>query len=163
MTSYAPPPPAGPGVQPPFAAPPVDGDQTRRWVGLGVGAAALVLCCIGAVAGLGGLIFAGVQAVNEQARVTVEKYLGALSQRKYADAYGLLCDDLQARESADAFARRLGRGPQVAGYTVGEPNIERTPITVPAEVRYDSGQARTLRFTLEQDRDNGQLEICGVD
>jgi hypothetical protein len=162
MTSYAPP-PAGPGVQPPFAAPPVDGERTRLWVGLGVGAAALVLCCLGGVAGLGGLIFASVQAANEQAKVTVEKYLGALSQRKYADAYGLLCNELQARESADAFARRLGRGPQVASYTVGEPNTSREPITVPADVRYDSGQSRTLRFTLKQDRDNGQLEICGVD
>lgn len=163
MTSYAPPPPAGPGVQPPFAAPPVDGDRTRVWVGLGVGAVALVLCCVGSVVGFGGLIVTGMQAISEQAKVTVDNYLGALAERRYADAYGLLCDELQARESADAFARRVGRGPQVASYTVGTPETERQPIMVPADVRYDSGQQRTLRFTLTQDRDNGRLEICDVD
>src|SRR5262245_28432235 len=67
-------PPPGPGVQPPFAAPPTDGDRTRVWVGLGVGAAALVLCCLGGLAGLAGLIYTGTQAIDEQSRVTVDRY-----------------------------------------------------------------------------------------
>lgn len=163
MTSYAPPPPAGPGVQPPFPAPPVDGARTRVWVGLGVGAAALVLCCVGSVVGFGGLIVAGMQAASEQAKVTVGDYLGALKERKYAEAYALLCDQLQARESADAFSRRVAEGPQVTGYTVGKPETDQQPIIVPADVRYDSGRQRSLRFTLTQDRDNAKLEICDVD
>lgn len=163
MTSYAPPPPAGPGVQPPFPAPPRDGERKRVWIGLGVGAVALVLCCVGGVVGFGGLIVTGMQAVSEQAKVTVGDYLKALTERRYPDAYRLLCDEAQARESEAAFARRIGAGPQVAGYTVGKPDTNQQPVVVPAEVSYDSGQQRSLRFTLTQDRDNAKLEICRVD
>lgn len=158
----APPPPEGPGVQPPFAAPPIDADRTRLWVGLGVGAAALVLCCVGSVVGFGGLVVTGVQALNEQATVTVDRYLGALAERRYDDAYDLLCDERQRDESVAEFTRRVGEGPQVTSYTVGKPQISRE-IVVPADVRYDGGHERDLRFVLEQDRGTGRFEVCGVE
>ena len=50
-----PPPPRGPGVQAPFVAPPTDGRRRRRWWAIGLTAGAVVLCCAGSVAGLGGL------------------------------------------------------------------------------------------------------------
>ena len=158
----APPPPAGPGVQPPFAAPPIDADRTRLWVGLGVGAAALVLCCVGGAVGFGGLVVTSVKAVNEQATVTVDRYLGALAERRYDDAYDLLCDERQRDESVAEFTRRVGQGPQVTSYTVGTPQINRQ-VVVPADVRYDGGHVRDLRFVLEQDRGTGRFEVCGVE
>jgi hypothetical protein len=157
-----PPPPAGPGVQPPFAAPPIDADRTRLWVGLGVGAAALVLCCVGGVVGFGGLVVTGVKALNEQATVTVDRYLGALAERRYDDAYDLLCDERQRDESVAEFTRRVAQGPQVTSYTVGEPQINRE-IVVPADVRYDGGDERDLQFVLQQDRGTGRFEVCGVE
>src|SRR5437016_152585 len=42
-------PPRGPGVAPPFAAPPTDRSRKSLWIGLGVGALLLVLCCVGGV------------------------------------------------------------------------------------------------------------------
>jgi hypothetical protein len=157
-----PPPPTGPGVQPPFAAPPIDADRTRLWVGLGVGAAALVLCCAGGVLGFGGLVVTGLEALNEQATVTVDRYLGALADRRYDDAYALLCDERQRDESVAEFSRRVGAGPQVTSYTVGEPQIDRE-VVVPADVRYDTGLESDQRFVLKQNRGTGRFEVCGVE
>lgn len=162
MTAPAPPPPTGPGVQPPFAAPPIDGDRTRVWVGLGLGAAALVLCCLGGAAALGGLTITGFRALQEQAQVTVEDYLGALAEQRYADAYALLCDARQREESVDEFTDRVSDSPRVASYTVGDPEVSQE-IVVPADVDYDGGQRQDLRFLLEQDGGTGRLEICGVE
>lgn len=155
-------PPPGPGVQPPFAAPPIDGDRTRVWVGLGVGAVALVLCCLGGLAGLGGLIYTGTQAIDEQSRVTVDRYLGALVKKDYRDAYSMLCDSAQQGESEAAFTTRLSQGPQVESYQIGKPETTNIPVTVPADVQYDTGVRRNLRFALKQDSKTAEFEVCGV-
>lgn len=154
-------PPAGPGVQPPFAAPPIDGDRTRVWVGFGVGAAALLLCCVGGVAGFGGLMVTGVRAVNEQAQATVRNYLDALSEERFDEAYGLLCDSAQDDESPQEFADRVSDEPQVSEFTVGQAEIT-DEVVVPADVRYATGSQRELLFRLEQDSGTGQFEVCGV-
>lgn len=154
-------PPPGPGVQPPFAAPPIDGDRTRVWVGLGVGAAALVLCCVAGIAGIGGLMVTGVQAINEQAHATVRHYLDALVREDYAGAYAVLCDTAQRRESQRQFAERVSRGPRVVRYTLRETEIAEQ-IVVPADVSFVTGVDRELRFVLDQDTTDNRLEVCDV-
>jgi hypothetical protein len=164
MTAYgtAEAPPQGPGVQPPFAAPPIDGDRTRVWVGLGVGAAALLLCCLGGVAGVGGLLYTGIRALNEQARVAVGGYLDAVEAENFVEAYSRLCDDAKRQESVQQFSARLADEPHISGYTLYEASIAEQ-IVLPADVRYDTGQQQTLRFVLIQDTQTGELEVCGVE
>lgn len=149
-------------MQPPFAAPPIDGDRTRVWIGLGVGAAALLLCCLGGVAGIGGLVVVGFQAVNEQARATVGDYLDALTAEDYVKAYALLCDDVQREESVQEFTDRISAGPRVTGYTLGEADV-REVVVLPVEVRYADGRQRAEQFRLVNDGDTGELEVCGVE
>ena len=141
MSTYAPPPadagtvPPGPGVVPPFAAPPTEGRTRRMWYGLGAGAVALVLCC-----GLGGLALVGVavtlpEALNEQARAVVSEYLGAVQRQDYGAAYNLLCDAEQAGNLLE----------------------------LPARLEYAGAAAEDVRFTLEQDRETATFEVCGVE
>jgi len=132
------------------------------WVGLGVGAAALLLCCLGGIAGFGGLIYTGMQAIDEQARATVGSYLDALEAEDFVEAYGLLCDQIQRQESVEAFTERVSDDPQVTSYRLGETDVAED-IVLPAELRYENGQERTLRFRLVDDGDTGELEICGVE
>jgi hypothetical protein len=154
-------PPPGPGVAPPFAAPPTEGRTVRMWIGLGVAALAVVLCCGGGVAALIGLAVAGTQAINEQARAVVGDYLDAVSHDKYDKAYSLLCDDAQKRESPREFQQRVTAEPEIASYKVHEATVN-TQVTVPVDVTYDGGSRDNLRFFLAQDGRSGALEVCGV-
>ncbi|HEY0696242.1 MAG TPA: hypothetical protein VGD43_00350, partial [Micromonospora sp.] len=114
------PPPVGPGVTPPFAAPPTEGRSLRMWVGLGIGALAVALCCGGGAVALVGLAVAGGQAVNEQSRAVVGDYFDALADEDYSRAYTLLCDADQQRETPGEFQRRVSAEPEVASYEIGE-------------------------------------------
>lgn len=154
-------PPSGPGVVPPFAAPPTEGRTVRLWLGLGVAALAVVLCCGGGSAAIIGLGVTTNQAINEQARKVVNDYLDAVSHRKYDEAYGLLCDDAQRRESPREFQRRVGAEPHIASYRVRDARVA-NEVSVPADVNYDSGSRTTLTFSLAQDRSSGRLEVCGI-
>src|SRR2546421_11834542 len=90
-----PPPPPGPGVQAPFATPPTERDRKRLWIGLGVGAALLVVCCGGGAFGFGALIVNRAGALRTEAVAVVRQYLNYLRTDSYASAYQLLCSDLR--------------------------------------------------------------------
>src|SRR4051794_15605559 len=68
-------PPPGPGVTPPFTAPPSDRDRRGLWLGLGVAAVMLVLCCVGGAVGVGLLAVSTSRQVQTTARATVVRYL----------------------------------------------------------------------------------------
>src|SRR5215470_1555921 len=104
MTEVAPPPPPGPGVQPPFVAPPTDGARQRRWLAIGLAAASALLCCVGGLFGLGGVVVLGGRAVIDEAKLAVTNYLTAVERQNYAGAYRLLCDQIQARTTETEFA-----------------------------------------------------------
>src|SRR5689334_13140130 len=89
-------PPPGPGVQPPFVAPPTDGTRRRRGWAIGLSIGAVVAICALGVAALVGLGFLLVRVVQDEAKATVVSYLSALRDKDYETAYGLLCDSLQA-------------------------------------------------------------------
>jgi hypothetical protein len=156
-----PPPPPGPGVVPPFVAPPTDGLRKRRWTAIGLSAGAAVLFCVAGVAGFGGLVYLGVQMLSEQAQGTVSDYLTALRDEEYGLAYELLCDDLQASTSPGAFARNASSGPRVEGFEVGNASLATNPVEVPATIDYVDGDVRTVRFVMVQDTNTGGFEVCG--
>lgn len=132
------------------------------WLGLGAGGLALVLCCIGGLVGIGGLMVTTVQAINEQAQKTVGSYLDALRAEEYDDAYDLLCDSVQGEESKEEFASRVASEPRVASFQLSDPEIANR-IIVPARIQFADGDADTLRFVLERDNQTGTFEVCGLD
>ncbi|MGC4808526.1 hypothetical protein [Micromonospora sp. DT233] len=154
------PPPAGPGVAPPFAAPPTEGRSVRLWLGLGVGALAVLLCCGGGGAAMVGLAVSNVEAVQEQGRAVTEDYYQGLAERKYAKAYDALCDDAQRRESRAEFERRVAAEPKIDAYRVGDVNL--TTLTVPVAVTFAGGNRADQEVTLGADEATGAMEVCGV-
>lgn len=153
-------PPPGPGVVPPFAAPPVEGRSSRLWVGLGVGGAIALLCCGGGVAALIGFGVVSQRAFDEQARTVIGAYLDAVNEGEYGQAYAMLCEQEQDDESRADFERRVAGEPRIASYEVG--SLQLDAATVPVQVRYADGGAGTLQVTLVQDSGTGQFEVCGV-
>jgi hypothetical protein len=153
----------GPGVTPPFPAPPTEGRTARIWWGLGGGALALVLCCGGGVAAVVGLAALSERAFNEQAAAVIGEYLDAIREKEYDDAYRLVCDEVQDRETPSEFADRLGTLERIKSYEVGEISIVSSDTAVPVEVVYDTGRTGTLRIRLSQDGTTGEFEVCGVE
>jgi hypothetical protein len=156
----APPPPPGPGVTPPFAAPPTEGRTARMWLSLGVASLAVLLCCGAGGTALVGLVITQAESLNEQADTIVGEYFDALGAQRYADAYKLLCNDLQRHESQADFTARVSREPRITAYDVGDVNL--TDLTVPADVTYATGGRDRLEITLAQDSGTGQFEVCGI-
>jgi hypothetical protein len=150
-------------VVPPFPAPPVEGRSTRIWLGLGVAGLAVLLCCGGGLAAGIGLVFTGVEAINERAHVAVRDYLDAVQARRFDDAYDALCPELRARESESRFAQRLAAEPRITAYEPGDLNPNISPLVVPVDVEYANGMSGTLRIRLEQDSRTGEFEVCGIE
>lgn len=159
--STVPAPPPGPGVVPPFAAPPTEGRTMRLWLGLGAAGLFVLLCCGGGVAAIAGLGIFSVEAADERARVVVTDYIDALQHAEYDQAYALLCDARQRQQTADDFARIESLAPRIDQYQIHrlEPT---TPIVVPVDVTYTTGMSSTLRFYLQQDTGTGDFEVCTV-
>jgi hypothetical protein len=134
----------------------------RLWLGLGVGALALVLCCGGGGAALVGLVVAGGQAINEQARAVTGNYFAAVRDKDYTKAYDLLCDDDQRRESPVEFERRISAEPGIAAYQVHQAKVTNTEVAVPVDVTYTGGGQQAEQVTLVPDSRTGALEVCGV-
>jgi hypothetical protein len=154
-------PPRGPGVVPPFAAPPNDGIRKRMWIGLGLGAAVLVICLIGGVAGLGALVVSSSAARRDAATKVVTEYLTAWQQRRYMRAYDLTCDEVRNKISLGNFADELDR----QGLTAFE--LEPAVLTaddtyVPATLHVVGGVIRTERISVVVQSD-GDSVVCGLD
>ncbi|MFK3983944.1 hypothetical protein ACI2K4_26700 [Micromonospora sp. NPDC050397] len=154
-------PPPGPGVTPPFAAPPTEGRTIRMWLGLGAAGLAVLLCCGGGAVAVVGLGVAGGQAINEQARVVAGDYFEAIADKEYGKAYDVLCDAAQRRESPREFEERVAEEPEIDSYRIGEVSTT-VDLVVPVGVTYASGNSDDLRVRLAQDGRTGQLEVCGI-
>jgi hypothetical protein len=118
------------------------------------------ICCIGGVAGIGGLVVLGQRAFVDEARGVVTKYLTALQHGDSATAYSVMCKQLQALEPEAEYAR--GRGPSgVTSFSVGNPTIEENIIKVPVVLHYPRGdQFETVAVT--QDGETGEFRVCGA-
>lgn len=154
-------PPPGPGVTPPFAAPPTEGRSFRLWMGLGVAGLAALLCCGAGGTALVGLMVTGTEAVNERARAVTGDYFDALREQKYNEAYDLLCDRLRDDETPEQFSSRMAREPRISAYTLGDVDI--VDLTLPADLTYTSGDRDTVRVVMDQDSGTGEFMVCGFE
>ncbi|MET8148687.1 hypothetical protein ACIBSW_12945 [Actinoplanes sp. NPDC049668] len=156
-----PPPPQGPGVFPPFPAPPVEGRGRRLGMGLGIGVTVLVLACGGGVAAVAGLITVMGSALSEQAEVVVGDYFDALQDREWAQAYDMLCDRAKDDETESQFISRVSADEPIASYDVGD--VELVQLSTPVSVTYTNGDTAELRAFLGQNRETGGFEVCSVE
>jgi hypothetical protein len=154
--------PAGPGVVPPFPAPPVEGRSTRLWVGLGVGALVLVLCGGGGAAALFGLIVTTTRAVTEQVDAAVNGYFGALRDKRYDEAYKVLCPKAKRTESVAAFTDRVSTNEPIRSFKARSAPLTSTAPVVPVDIVYTDGTRGTVQVELAQNPDTGRFEVCDV-
>jgi hypothetical protein len=128
------------------------------WAGISVGIAAVVVCCVAAVAGLGVVVVGGARQVEREARRTVSDYLGDLRDGKPSAAYHRLCERSRRDESALAFSRRVGAYP-VTDFRVGEVEMSQSDVMVAAEVEYATRGWRDREFVVQTEGDH--MVICG--
>ena len=152
-------PPSGPGVLVPFLTPPTDGRRRRRgraWLFVGL---ALVIVVIGCVGGLGTLFYSAAKVVTDRQQDTVVDYLTAVQAQDYPKAYAMLCPRERDRRSLDQFEASFADQPKISSFEVATPSMSETAVR--ATVRYADGTSDTLRFTLWQDAQTGQFQVCG--
>jgi hypothetical protein len=151
-------PPQGPGVVPPFAAPPTDGIRRRMWIGLSVGALALILCCVGGIGGIVALEATAVKARTNAATKVVTNFLTDWQQSNYAGAYQLLCDDTRQQISLTSFAAQLSQR-DLADFTVGRPNLSTSVALVPVTLRFSGGGIENEQYPVTVNSQN-ESEVC---
>ncbi|MEV8508001.1 hypothetical protein AB0368_24725 [Actinoplanes sp. NPDC051475] len=160
-TTPAPPPPQGPGVVPPFPAPPVEGRGRRVGLGVGLGAGVLVLVLGGGLAAAIGLFTVASDALNEQADVVVSDYLDAVRDRRYADAYEMLCQQTKDDQTEAEFTSKVSDDEPIASYDVGD--LETIQLSAPVDVTYADGSTGRLEAYLQQNRRTGRFEVCSIE
>ena len=156
----APTPPQGPGVHPPFPAPPIEGKGRRIGLGLGIGGGVLLLVCGGGLAAVIGLGVVGQRAIDERLAVAVDGYFGALERQNYEDAYEQLCPEAKVRQTAAEF--RSGFETPLRSHEIGDRDQTRLEMVVPVTVTYTDASSDTLEVELEQNTRTAEFEVCRV-
>ncbi|MBX6357549.1 MAG: hypothetical protein IRZ05_17065, partial [Micromonosporaceae bacterium] len=139
--------------------PPSEGRTARVWLGLGLGAAAVVLCCAGGLAAVVGLFVTGSAAINEQAHAAVEDYLQAVGAGRYGQAYRQLCDQLREQQSLSEFTADVTEHPRVREYELLKSKIRDDEVVVPANVTYTDRTSESVTYRVIQE--GGELRFCG--
>jgi hypothetical protein len=160
-TLPVPAPPRGPGVRVPFTTPPTERDRKRLWITLGVGGAALLLCCAGGLVGLGALVVASERAVPTEAKTVVRTFLDGLAHRDYKRAYDQVCTARRDQQTLDEFTTEESGRPRIASFQLEQPSIAGSRITVAAQVRTVDGGGGLEVYTVVSDRQAGELRVCG--
>jgi hypothetical protein len=163
MTTATPAPPVGPGVYPPFPAPPTEGRGRRIGLGLGIGGAVLALVCGGGLAAGIGLVTVTSSALNEQAHKVVTEYFTDVQNKRYNEAYDQQCADVKRQESRAEYTSRVAATEPIARFSVGHLNLADVDLTVPVQVQYADGRSGTLQVNLGQDSETGRFQVCGVE
>jgi hypothetical protein len=158
----APAPPPGPGVAPPFVAPPTDGTRQRRWIAFGIAAGLALVCCVGGLIGLGGLAVLGTQVILDDAKAVVTDYLSAIRDGEYDRAYDLLCPRQREQTTESEFAESFEAEKQIESFEVGDPDAADI-VVVPATLHYVDGSDREVRFRLDQNTSTGEFRVCGLE
>ncbi|BCJ29323.1 hypothetical protein Asera_34310 [Actinocatenispora sera] len=156
-----PPPPAGPGAVVPFTAAPRERNP-RVWIGLGVVAFLVVLCCGGGIAG----IFGYGTYQEHQISAAADKFLVALEDQQYAQAYRMQCQQARAQESEHEFVSRLDNQPRLESHQLSTPRQYQgnTVFEVPATLQYEGGQSRSLDVIVVGSSAGGGVgwQVCGT-
>jgi hypothetical protein len=159
--TVVPPPPTGPGVQPPFVAPPTDGTTRRRWAAAAVAVGVMLALCLGGVGAVGGLVVLGIQVIRDESQASVHDYLNALRDQDYGKAYGLQCDQFRQHVSLSQYEQFERRRARVSFFNVGTANVSSNQVLVPADVDFADGTAASVTFEMAQDSNTGAFEVCG--
>jgi hypothetical protein len=157
---YVPPPPPGPGVHPPFPAPPVEGRGRRIGAGLGVAGGIVALICGGGLAAIIGLGLSLNGSINERAQAVVSDYLDAVKARDYDTAYGHLCRSTRAFESRTEFQARVSREEPFTSYKIGD--LDLATGEVPVDLTYAGGDVNHTEAQLDQNQSTGEFEVCSL-
>ena len=158
----APPPPPGPGVRPPFVAPPTDGSRRRRTRTIVLSISAAVVALIVAAGGIVGLYLLAEEAIRDEARTVVTRYLTAIKDHDYPSAYRLLCPEQRDATSLDRYTRSFVGQPALTSFDVGEATYSRQEliVDVAAVLRFDSGTTSQVTYEVLQDQSTGEFKVC---
>lgn len=161
QTLPVPPAPPGPGVRVPFPNPPTERDRKRLWISLGVGGAALLLCCGGGIAGFIGLAVASQRAVPVEARTVVQDFLDGLSQRDYRKAYDQVCSSRQEQQTLGEFTADEQQHTRIQTFHLEQPIVLGSRVIVTADVHLVNGSNDSETYTVVSDRQAGEQRVCG--
>jgi hypothetical protein len=145
-------------VVPPFAAPPTDGIRKRLWIGLSAGAVALVLCCVGGVGGFIALAATAERARTNAATTVVTEFLTAWEHENFPGAYQLLCEDTRRQVPLADFTSALSAR-ELAGFSLGQPDLSTSVALVPVQLRYSGGGIDNEQYPVTVNN-QGQSEVC---
>jgi hypothetical protein len=130
------------------------------WISLGVGGAALLLCCVGGVVGFGALLVTTSQATVTEARNTVRDFLDGLAKHDYHEAYDQVCTARQSDQTLNEFTEQERALPEIERFSLGQPVASRTQFQVPAVVQTPDATA-TERYLVISDGQAGGMRVCG--
>ncbi|MQA25720.1 MAG: hypothetical protein GEU94_09635 [Micromonosporaceae bacterium] len=155
-TSGPPPVPAGPGVRPPFAAPPVRKEPGKLALWLILGGLGVVVCLVAGGIGLGGALISAYNDTDREARTAVSDYLDALRDEQYGDAYRMTCRAHRKEVSEESFAASKRGAGRLDAYQldtilpVEAPDSDEPEpaYAVPAELRFDDGSVDYRHFVV---------------
>jgi hypothetical protein len=157
--SPLPAPPAGPGVRPPFVAPPTDGNRRRLWTGLITAAVIAVVICGGGIGGFAALVSTTLDARRTAATKAVTGFLTDLQHDDFAGAYRAQCDQLRERLSFAEFTSDFS-GSQLVSFRLQPPELDTDSTVVPADLTFADGSQNRERIVVVQDSD-GTSRVCG--
>jgi hypothetical protein len=157
--NVVPAPPPGPGVRPPFVAPPTDGNRRRLWTGLGIGAAVLVLVCGGGIAGFAALVRGTVHERSVNATRAVTEFLTDLEHDDFAGAYRAQCEPLRERLTLAEFTADFSN-PSLESFRLDQPEISTDATIVPVQLTFDDGGTVHDRIVVIVESD-GTSRVCG--
>ncbi|GAA1624934.1 hypothetical protein [Actinoplanes couchii] len=161
MSLPPPPPPPGPGVHPPFPAPPVEGRGKRFGTTAAIVAGILVLVCGGGAIAGGGFLTSFASALDEQADVVVSRYLEDLKARDFDGAYGQLCEQAKLDETQSEYTARMQGFEPFESYEVGDLALG-VRVSVPVQLTYADGDRARVDAELTQSTSTGKFEVCGL-
>ena len=157
-----PPPPQGPGVLPPFPAPPVEGARPASRHGLGIGVTVLR-------AGLRRRRRRGGRARHRRwaaPSASRPRWSSATTSTPCRTASGrrpTTCSASRRRhdETESEFTSRVSAEEPIATYDVGD--VELVQLSTPVDVTYTDGDTAELRAYLGQNRETGGFEVCSIE
>lgn len=149
-------PPAGPGVQPPFAAPPTQRPRTRLWIGIAVSLVLTLLACGGGIVTLVTTTSAAPKQIEGKAKELVGEFLTDLRADRFDDAHKLLCTNLSKDVSIEDLRSEYD---DLTAFEVRTAQFNNgDPILVTAAEDVGSGsEAVTYQVRIEETA----LRVCG--
>ncbi|GIJ79300.1 hypothetical protein SAMN05443287_11023 [Micromonospora phaseoli] len=136
-----------------------ESEQTRKTVLLVVVGVVVLLV----LAGAGSAVFLTARS-GGVAKEVVDDYYRALEERRFDDAYGVLCSDVRDGQSREAFVSAVETRPPSSHEMTGELRVNglpwKTTGTVGVSVTYADGTTQARMVPLL--RQDGDWLICGA-